>query len=253
MSFLLLVFSVDRIHFQNNPLIYFISSIIKRELAESIGVKDCSHKCRGGRCLIAATRWSPNWRSTLQHRKQRDRSVGPLCNLAAASSAGGGGMTSAARQSTKTDARTTVSRTVEKRVEEKVSSSKSAFVRAARVRTRSVERRTRGLLGGCEECERPGGARGDRLARERRVTHSLRVTYTNRRTSRAGRQLATCSLLCSHTRARINLSVSCHVQRSHSLSPAAHRHSRPSCCRRLRAPPFAALPPPFALINKSVV
>lgn len=36
-------------------------------------------------------------------------------------------------------------------------------------------------------------------------------------------ELATCSLLCSHTRARINLSVSCHVQRSHSLSPAAHR------------------------------
>jgi len=78
-------------------------------------------------------------------------------------------------------------------------------------------------------------ARWRRLAGERRVTHSLRVTYTNRRTSRAGRQLATCSLLCSHTRARINLSVSCHVQRSHSLSPAAHRHSRPSCRRRLRA------------------
>lgn len=86
-----------------------------------------------------------------------------------------------------------------------------------------------------------GRARG-RLARERCVTHSLRVTYTNRRTSRAGRQLATCSLLCSHTRARINLSVSCHVQCSHSMSPAAHRHSRSSCCRRLRAPLPLPLP-----------
>lgn len=107
-------------------------------------------------------------------------------------------------------------------------------------RTRSARR---GRVG--ERCAREkrqgwggeAGRRRGRLARERRVTHSLRVTYTNRRTSRAGRQLATCSLLCSHTRARINLSVSCHVQCSHSLSPAAHRHSRPSCCRRLRATP----------------
>lgn len=67
-----------------------------------------------------------------------------------------------------------------------------------------------------------------------RVAHSLCVTYTNRHTSRAGRQLATCSLLCSHTRARINLSVSCHVQRSHSLSPAAltqrQSHTLPTDC-----------------------
>ncbi|KAH0567595.1 hypothetical protein KQX54_010958 [Cotesia glomerata] len=62
-----------------------------------------------------------------------------------------------------------------------------------------------------------GGRKGER---EQNVTHLLRVTYTNRRTSRAGSQLATCSLLCSHTRVRINLSVSCHVQSSHSMSLA---------------------------------
>lgn len=119
------------------------------------------------------------------------------------------------------------------------------------------ERATRGCEG-CEMGSRKRGARkrvggeGATCQGERRVTHSLRVTYTNRRTSRAGRQLATCSLLCSHTRARINLSVSCHVQRSHSLSPAAYRHSRPSCCRRLRAQSLLAHPPPY-LINKSTV
>lgn len=131
--------------------------------------------------------------------------------------------------------------------------SKSAFLRA---RIRTFSERERGTVRGARGAGEEMGARvkgdeegGATCQGERRVTHSLRVTYTNRRTSRAGRQLATCSLLCSHTRARINLSVSCHVQRSHSLSPAAYRHSRPSCCRRLRGRTLLA---PY-LINKSAV
>lgn len=123
-------------------------------------------------------------------------------------------------------------------VEERAISSKSAFVQATRVHTYAKRSRRRTATRGLRGARGAGRDARGRLARERRVTHSLRVTYTNRRTSRAGRQLATCSLLCSHTRARINLSVSCHVQRSHSLSPAAHRHSRPTCCRRLRANPL---------------
>ena len=82
--------------------------------------------------------------------------------------------------------------------------------------------------------ERSPGSTNSRSKRQRDASliRSVSLTQTDVHHEQAGRQagrqaaeaeLATCSLLCSHTRARINLSVSCHVQRSHSLSPAAHR------------------------------
>lgn len=110
------------------------------------------------------------------------RSPSPLCSLAAASSAGGG-MTSTARQSTKTGARTTVLG-----VEERASSSKSAFVRAY-VRAERSRRGEPGGEGVCEEHQRHReGCEGSTCQGE--TCHSLTPCHLHKQTYITGRQAA---------------------------------------------------------------
>lgn len=170
--------------------------------------------------------------------------AGPLCSLAAASSAGS--MTSAARQSTKTGARTTVSRAVEKGAEKRASSSKSAFVRAARVRTRSVRGGRGGLRGGCEKRERPGGARGGPTC-QGETCHSLTPCHLHKQTYITGRQAASYvfPFMFPHARSHKPVSLVSRAAQSFTVAgsaPALTTVLLPAVESTPLAPPL----PPFA-------